>query len=190
MGRVISQYEAAQATKLAPPFTTPCLLLDGKIVLKTGDTFHEAEANAMMFVRTHTSIPVPEVYRLCRDVKSGHVCIVMEYVAGDQLSSVWERLTADDKDTILSQLRCYLKELCQLKGTFIGTADGSGCNDQFFSIESVCRRRTLNPRWRRLWSRGRVCFLDPGRCASLQSYGRTPLPVCSAGSNAPLYATI
>ncbi|ERT02519.1 hypothetical protein HMPREF1624_00818 [Sporothrix schenckii ATCC 58251] len=137
MTRVITNEEVDQATKLAPPFSMPCLLPDGKTVLKSGDTVREAEANTMKFVSKHTSIPVPEVHNVYRDANSGHVCIVMEYVEGDRLDNVWEGLTTEDKDAILFQLRGYLTQLRQLKGAFIGTVDGSGCNDQFFSMDDV-----------------------------------------------------
>ncbi|ERS99120.1 hypothetical protein HMPREF1624_04316 [Sporothrix schenckii ATCC 58251] len=43
----------------------------------------------MKFVAEHTSIPVPEVHNVYRDAKSSHARIVMEYIDGDRLDSVW-----------------------------------------------------------------------------------------------------
>ncbi|PHH53866.1 hypothetical protein CFIMG_002605RAa2 [Ceratocystis fimbriata CBS 114723] len=120
MDRIISKEELAQATRLAPPFSSPCLLADGKTVVKDGEGVREAEANAMKLVRQHTSIPVPEVYNVYRDADSGHMCIVMEYIDGEQLDKAWPRLSEEQKDKIVQQLRGYFVELRQIKGSFIG----------------------------------------------------------------------
>ncbi|KKF96823.1 Acyl-protein thioesterase 2 [Ceratocystis platani] len=133
MDRIISKEELAQATKLAPPFSSPCLLADGKTVVKGGEGVREAEANAMKLVRQHTSIPVPEVYNVYRDADSGHMCIVMEYIDGEQLDKAWPRLSEEQKNKIIQQLREYFVELRQIKGSFIGGVDGSACDDQYFS---------------------------------------------------------
>ncbi|KIH94165.1 hypothetical protein SPBR_06160 [Sporothrix brasiliensis 5110] len=111
MARVITKEELDHETKLAPPFSMPGLLPDMKTVLKSSDRVREAEANTMKFVAEHTSIPGPEVHNVYRDANSSHVCIVMEYIKGDRLDSI--------------------------KGAFIGTVDGSGCNDPIFSMNDV-----------------------------------------------------
>ncbi|KJR83219.1 uncharacterized protein SPSK_04516 [Sporothrix schenckii 1099-18] len=121
MALVITNEEVDHATKLAPPFSMPRLLPDGKTVLKSSDRVREAEANIMKFVAEHTSIPVPEVHNVYRDAKSSHARIVMEYIDGDRLDSP----------------RGYLTELRQIKGAFIGTVDGSGCSDSIFSMNEV-----------------------------------------------------
>ncbi|KAK8043485.1 Aminoglycoside phosphotransferase [Apiospora rasikravindrae] len=88
MGRIVTK-EMDEAV-LMEPFTGVWLLKDGKAVVKTGAYTREAQGNTMKFVRQHTSIPVPEVYNVYKDQRTGF----------------W--------------------------WSFIGAADGSACDDQFF----------------------------------------------------------
>ncbi|KAK8058114.1 hypothetical protein PG994_008562 [Apiospora phragmitis] len=109
MGRIVTKEEMDEAV-LMEPFTGVRLLKDGKTVVKTGAHIREAQGNTMKFVRQHTSIPLPEVYNVYEDQRTGFWCTVMEYVAGTRLDHA-------------------------IKGPFIGAADGSACDDQF-----ICAR--------------------------------------------------
>ncbi|KAL1886915.1 hypothetical protein Cpir12675_006862 [Ceratocystis pirilliformis] len=88
----------------------------------------------MKLVRQHICIPVPGVYNVYKDADSGHMCIVMEYMDGEQLDEVWPRLSEEQKDTVVQQLRGYFVELWQIKGSFVSRVGGSACDDQYFSI--------------------------------------------------------
>ncbi|EFX04125.1 phosphotransferase enzyme family protein [Grosmannia clavigera kw1407] len=88
-----------------------------------------AEAETMKFIREHTSIPVPDVHNAYIDEQSNHVRIVMEFIEGDNLDVAWETYTETEKASIISQLREYMGELRQIKGTHISSIDGSWCND-------------------------------------------------------------
>ncbi|KAK4235058.1 kinase-like domain-containing protein [Achaetomium macrosporum] len=129
--RRVTAEELSRATRFSD-FSLARLLPDGKTVVKSGKTIRATEGYTMRFVRQHTRIPVPEVYSVYKDEQSGAVHIVMEYIEGKPLDEVWSTLTADEKQSVMRQLRGYFQELRQIKGTFIGSVDGSGCDDQFF----------------------------------------------------------
>ncbi|KAK4044732.1 kinase-like domain-containing protein [Parachaetomium inaequale] len=132
MGRLTTKEELAQATRFGP-FCPVYLLADNKTIVKTGKTIRATEAHTMRFVREHTTMPVPEVYSVYEDEESGAVRIVMEYIQGTNLGHAWETLTEEEKESVVQQLRGYFDELRQIKGSFIGSVDGSACDDQFFS---------------------------------------------------------
>ncbi|KAK6958398.1 hypothetical protein Daesc_001197 [Daldinia eschscholtzii] len=74
---------------------------------------HLTEAATMIFVAKNTSIPVPRVY--CAFVHNNIAHIVMERIQGDPLSSAWKKLSEEDLESILSQLRHMLQELREIK---------------------------------------------------------------------------
>jgi aminoglycoside phosphotransferase (APT) family kinase protein len=129
-GRRVTEEELSLATRFSD-FSLARLLPDGKTVIKAGKTIRETEAHTMRFVRQRTSIPVPEVYNVYKDPNSGAVHIVMEYVEGQRLDEAWPTLTSQEKDAVLQQLRGYFRELRQIKADFIGSVDGTACDDQF-----------------------------------------------------------
>ena len=83
----------------------------------------------MKFIRQNTTIPVREVSNVYRDEETGFVCIVMGFVQGKRLDEVWTTLHEDEKESIIQQLRGYFDELRKIKGTFIGSIDGSDCDN-------------------------------------------------------------
>ncbi|KAI0707550.1 kinase-like protein [Cerioporus squamosus] len=93
---------------------------DGRIV-KTGMTTSIEEAKAMIFVRTHTSIPVPEVYMVFQHAGATH--IVMELINGVALREAAELdaddpasglVTDEDLANIMQQLKDLIHELREL----------------------------------------------------------------------------
>lgn len=107
-------------------------VLDGRTVVKMGDNVFHAEAETMRFIRENTSIPVPKVRKVFRDKQTKHLAIAMQYIEGATLEDVWQDLEDIDRDTVVEQLRCYMDELRNFKGTFIGSIDGTVCNDPYF----------------------------------------------------------
>lgn len=87
----------------------------------------------MRFVRENTAIPVPEVFDAFVEEASNHVCIVMEYMDGRPLDGVWDSYSEAQKERVVAQLKKYMAELRRIHGTFIGSIDGTYCEDQFFS---------------------------------------------------------
>ncbi|UPK91743.1 hypothetical protein LCI18_002678 [Fusarium solani-melongenae] len=78
------------------------------------------EAVALRFVKTYTTIPVPEV------ISSDWDRITMEYVEGETLKQAWPGLTDDQRSGILTQLREYISQMRPLGGIYLGRLDGQG----------------------------------------------------------------
>lgn len=129
--RTISTHELAQAQRFENH--VPVYKIDAKTVVKTGDSVRLAEAAAMTLVRKHTSIPVPEIYNAYIDPATGHARIVMEFVEGERLAEAWDNFDADQKQQVLEQLRNFMSQLRNMKENFIGSVDGTACEDQLFS---------------------------------------------------------
>jgi aminoglycoside phosphotransferase (APT) family kinase protein len=91
-----------------------------------------SEAETIRFVRERTTIPIPQVHDAYVDDESGMVRIVMEFIEGENLDSAWNKYTDAEKESVISQLRGYMEELRQIKGSFIGSVDNSWCNDHYF----------------------------------------------------------
>lgn len=70
------------------------------------------EYDAMVYVRSHTRIPVPQP-------RYPHLpnWLIMDLIDGKMLLECWESLSWWMKLRVASTLRCYLKELRTLKGT-------------------------------------------------------------------------
>ncbi|KAI0777400.1 kinase-like protein [Trametes elegans] len=101
---------------------------DGRIV-KTGPAVSAEEAKAMIFVRTYTSIPVPEVYMVFEYEGATH--IVMERVDGVALREAHEHdadgnwspddalVSQDGLRSIMHHLRQVIEELRDLGHRFL-----------------------------------------------------------------------
>jgi thiamine kinase-like enzyme len=59
----------------------------------------------------------------------------MEYVKGDVLRDVWDSYATEQKADVISQLRGYCDQLRAIEGSFIGSVDGTACEDPLFTDE-------------------------------------------------------
>ncbi|KAI9713508.1 MAG: hypothetical protein M1820_000890 [Bogoriella megaspora] len=102
------------------------LFLSPRICVKYGPTVHVAEAVAMKYIATHTSIPVPKVY--CAFERNGISYIVMSTMPGKTVADVWSNMSDRSQIKVLDQLRKYVDEMRELdpprphcvEGTFGG----------------------------------------------------------------------
>lgn len=103
-----------------------------KLVVKKRTTevvsLESYEVSNLRFVAASTTIPVPKVH----DVRweDGKVAgIVMDYMPGTPLDKVWKTLSSDEKQSIIEDLRGYVSQLQNLKGSpYIGAIDGGVVN--------------------------------------------------------------
>ncbi|KAK4034987.1 kinase-like domain-containing protein [Parachaetomium inaequale] len=79
--------------------------------VKYGRHIHLQEGENMLFVRQLTNVPLPTVYALFHDEKTGCNFIVQEYIPGRKLDRVWASLSPEDKRAVVSQLRRAMDEL-------------------------------------------------------------------------------
>ena len=129
--------ELTHAIRLAPETAPNVYKVDDKTVVKRGDATRLAEAAAMDLVRCKTSIPVPTVYNAYVDETDSEIgTIVMEFIEGNVLRDVWEDMNSRQKESIISQLKGFMEELRAIKGSFIGSVDGTSCEDQLFTEPS------------------------------------------------------
>ena len=73
----------------------------------------------MKFIYEKTRIPVPEV--ICYWIHESKNYILMKRIDGETLESQWEKISSQEKDLILSQLKKYIDELRRLKFKYIGS---------------------------------------------------------------------
>lgn len=130
------EYEAEiplNAINLSPRTIGPKIfhIPDRDVILKVGKGVKLAEANAMRFVSSQSSIPIPEVYEAYEKDGVGH--IFMSKVNGRQLGEVWSTLSVSEVAYIANQLRGYVKELWEIRGDFYGALWNQPCEDIFFS---------------------------------------------------------
>lgn len=90
----------------------------GSKVLKSGRNLRLSEADAMRYIATHTSIPVPRILDASTDGK--HTSITMEYIEGTRLDKIWNSLPENQKKDIAAQINDYLFQLRGLTGRYIG----------------------------------------------------------------------
>ncbi|KAL1591486.1 hypothetical protein SLS60_011878 [Paraconiothyrium brasiliense] len=105
-------------------------LPDRGAVLKVGKSLKMAEAEAMRFVSSRSSIPVPEVYEAYEKNGYGYIC--MRKVEGVELGETWSSLSDDKKAYVADQLRGYLRELRDMRGDFYGALWNQPSEDIFF----------------------------------------------------------
>lgn len=88
-------------------------------VVKFGDALqlNLIEGENMIFVRESTKIKVPQIYALYTDDTDATTStnyIVMEYIEGQNLATIWETLSSSEKGDITATLARYFTELRQL----------------------------------------------------------------------------
>ena len=98
------------------------------------------EAKNMLYVGENTSIPVPKLFaayaygpidRGVGDFGSVYdTSIFMEYIEGEGLGKSWDKHTASEKQTIMTDLKAHFEEICALQSPgCIGSADEGPVTD-------------------------------------------------------------
>ncbi|KAJ6031550.1 Aminoglycoside phosphotransferase [Penicillium herquei] len=135
MNRRISPSELTDSKRLVPDSMINLFRVDETTVAKLCDPTRLAEAEALKFIRSKTSLPVPEVYNAYVDESIDRGVIIMEYIEGDVLQDVIDEMDDERREKIAAQLRAYMAELRSVEGEFIGSVDGSACEDPVFCAE-------------------------------------------------------
>jgi serine/threonine protein kinase len=94
------------------------ITFEGDTVRKRGDEYRlRREEEAMQFVRSKTSIPIPEVLDTHFDPDGDweQNWILMEKVPGTQMGIAWPSISKTAQSHALSQLRGYLQELHSIR---------------------------------------------------------------------------
>ncbi|KAI9757301.1 MAG: hypothetical protein M4579_003512 [Chaenotheca gracillima] len=79
--------------------------------VKNGVRIDLREGETMLFVQASTSVPVPHIYALFKDLISAKAYIIMERIPGKDLESEWSSLSETQKDAIAIKLKASFDEL-------------------------------------------------------------------------------
>ncbi|KAJ6024314.1 Aminoglycoside phosphotransferase [Penicillium herquei] len=106
-------------------FARKIVRISESLVVKKGPDLRAHEVSNLRFVAANTTIPVPKVHDV--QYENGKVtAITMDYMPGKRL----------DELSVTEQLRGYITQLRNLKGTYIGGADGgTAITGKYISIE-------------------------------------------------------
>ena len=165
----------------------------GKFAIKYGLDVEPIEAYNMLYVAKETSVPVPKVYAIYQWREEGDVltCIVMDYVPGTSLMSLWASLDPDRKAAIAKTLRTYFDELRQLQhpGYFGNLHHGPPLDDMFSATEGAQEVKSSFATEDELVACIiRVYELDGGeRMAHRTEYYRHVLPGLLHGNGSPIF---
>lgn len=112
------------------------VLVNGLFVVKYGPALAENEGHALLLVESYPSIPTPRLYAMYRE--EGKLYIIMEYIAGQRLSDVWQHLSEDEKLPIVSQLRLAFESLRSIPspGYYGGVIGGPLSHRYFFALDN------------------------------------------------------
>lgn len=83
-------------------------------VVKYGEFAEEVEAAAMMFLRNVTSVNLPKVYAVYHLGGNGVIVIVMEFIPGENLLTIWPQLSTARKEQICFELKRQIDQLRNL----------------------------------------------------------------------------
>jgi aminoglycoside phosphotransferase (APT) family kinase protein len=107
-----------------------CYSSTKKTILKVGLRVHMGESEAMILARNQTSVPVPKVFNAYMIEEIGF--ILMEKIDGMQLGRNWSKLPRGVKESLAQELRGYIQQWRQIKGSFFGTVDNGPCQEIIF----------------------------------------------------------
>ncbi|RSL94110.1 hypothetical protein CEP52_012817 [Fusarium oligoseptatum] len=110
---------------------------------KQADSFRlRREAEAMSYVRSHTSIPIPSILDMHFGVSDHEPgWILMERVSGRQLDEAWPMMTNSARAQTISELQSYLRQLHSLRPSgsgWIGSCSGGPAYDHRLDNVSTC----------------------------------------------------
>ena len=106
------------------------LKIDSTTVVKLSPNLDMAEVDNLVFIRSHTTIPVPRVLNAYE--KEGCRYIVMEFIGGGDLEGVWPKLSVEDRESICSELHEYLFQMRNIPApeALIGSVSGGPAVDR------------------------------------------------------------
>ncbi|SPQ27121.1 81c509fc-c53d-4c7b-a85a-e31d40a780a4 [Thermothielavioides terrestris] len=135
-----SDSDSERSARLAThePEGTVIFELFGRKVIRHGDKatkinpdgIRQSEVDVMRFVRERMTIPVPHVYEF------SPTSITMDYVEGSTLQEAWNGLSEAEQTAICAELRDYLGQLREIKGSYIGAfGRGPAVDSRHFAFE-------------------------------------------------------
>ena len=105
--------EILAAKRISSLYKTPVVRIGKHYAVKYGGDVRMSlqEGENQLFVQQSTSIPVPKVYAIFHDEATKINFLVMEYIDGENLAAVWQKLDATKQRAFALTVRGYLEEL-------------------------------------------------------------------------------
>ncbi|KZV84069.1 hypothetical protein EXIGLDRAFT_683216 [Exidia glandulosa HHB12029] len=106
-----------------------------RFVVKAGSSSVAAEAQNMLLVQKHTTIPVPAVYLVFS--QGPWTYLVMQQISGQNADIAWPDLDAEDRAAVFSQLAGYVDQLRAIpppQDLSPGPPGGGRCEGRYFSF--------------------------------------------------------
>ncbi|KAF2867737.1 hypothetical protein BDV95DRAFT_631086 [Massariosphaeria phaeospora] len=97
-------------------------------IVKHGRAVEEIEGQTLLFLERYPSVSltVPRLYAMWRMPSSGHLCLVMERIPGENLESAWPTLTNDEKSAIFAKLKTGIDHIRSIPSPgFYGDSQGN-----------------------------------------------------------------
>ncbi|CAJ2512606.1 Uu.00g007250.m01.CDS01 [Anthostomella pinea] len=92
--------------------------IEEDMLVKYGTHVSLAEAEAMEYVRRHTSVECPTVHGAY--VLDGCGYIIMSFEHGKLLPEFWQKASEQEKEAVIAKLQQYFSELRSLKSDYVG----------------------------------------------------------------------
>ncbi|EMT72778.1 hypothetical protein FOC4_g10004260 [Fusarium odoratissimum] len=111
-----------------------------RFIMEFGRDVRPIEANNMLYVAKHTTIPVTRVYAIYqrKEDKTTITYILMEYIPGKSLMDLWSDIDPTRKTSTARTLRTYFDQLRQLKlPGYFGTIHGGLPNIHLFLQDDI-----------------------------------------------------
>lgn len=111
-----TKHDIHHAPAIYDGFSIKVAIVGSVYAVKYGPRVTSIEAENMIYIKTHTQVPVPKVFAVYIDDDQGYACtfIVMEYIQGANLVSAWPLLKDHEKMAVAEKLRQYMSEIRRL----------------------------------------------------------------------------
>ena len=113
---------------------TNCVIVRDTYFVKFGLRVTENEGNTLLFLEKNLpEIPAPRLHAMY-NMQPGRLVLIMDYIPGDDLSSVWESLSQQEKLSLTTEIGKYLREMRILAPPpdFVGSIAGGPVPFRFF----------------------------------------------------------
>lgn len=104
------------------------------IIVKYGERVNRCEADAMIFVATKTSIPVPRVMATFEHLGNTYIC--MERAGGQSLEDYLPEADGDILTALARELNNIVQQLQSLQGEQIGALNNGPCTDYLWQYNT------------------------------------------------------
>ncbi|KAF7553693.1 hypothetical protein G7Z17_g3435 [Cylindrodendrum hubeiense] len=105
-----------------------CIARFARVSLPGNELRDNSEIATCRYVKSHTNIPVPEIYHVDLDPDNdvGAPYVLMEKMPGKDLYNMWDDLAIDHKKAVLTQITSVIVQLASLKFDKIGCLNEAG----------------------------------------------------------------